>query len=76
MQRIISLHLKISMIGFFFSNLRDDNATANDDINDAVARLAGESGLDTLFASLEEPLGSRRTMMNNDKHMTCKQIDI
>lgn len=36
-----------------FSTLRDDNATANDDINDAVARLAGEGGLDTLFTSLE-----------------------
>ncbi|EHK39669.1 hypothetical protein TRIATDRAFT_260318 [Trichoderma atroviride IMI 206040] len=35
-----------------------------------------KADLDTLFAPLEEPLDSRRTMMNNDKHMTCKQIDI
>lgn len=59
MQRIISLHLKISMIGFFFSNLRDDNATANDDINDAVARVAGESGFGYPSRLIRRTLGQQ-----------------
>jgi hypothetical protein len=47
------------MIGFFVSNLRDDNATANDDINDTVTRLAGESGLGYPFRLIRRTLGQQ-----------------